>query len=254
MRVVTPRSILFSVARASAANLLLGGRGVRTGLRRDLWLVAKRFAGSRAVRQVELEQLDGVADTIAHGYIDDYNRLVIAAICARVECKTFFEIGTYVGRTALTVALTNPDATVHTLDLPDRDAAQTVSLELTDTHLFADWNRGRDYRDAPVADRIHQLSGDSAQFDFSPYRGTVDVVYIDGSHSYSYVKSDSENALRMITATGTVLWDDYPHYAGVYAYLHELAPTLDRPLMHIRGTRLAAYSRHDRLAPSDARA
>ncbi len=247
MRVVTPRSIVFPVARASLVNLVLCGRDARTRLRRDLWLVAKRFAGSRAILDVELEQLGGIPDTGAQGYVDDYNRLVIAAICSSVECKTFFEIGTFVGRTALTVAATNPETTVHTLDLPDQDAAQTVALELTDSHLFATWDRGRDYRGTAAADRIHQLVGDSARFDFRPYHDAVDVVYVDGSHSYSYVKSDSENALRMITPSGTILWDDYPHYAGVYTYLTELAPTLDRPLMHIRGTRLVAYSRDDRL-------
>lgn len=252
MRVVTPWSILWPVTRAGAANLLVGGRSVRSQLRQELWLAAKRLAGARAIRPVDLGELDGVADTVAHGYVDDANRLVVAAICARVECRTFFEFGTYLGRTALTVARTNPETTIYTLDLPSLEAAETVELELTDAYLFTDWNRGRDYQGTPEQERIHALFGDSATFDFSPYHGTVDVVYVDGSHSYTYVKSDTENALRMISPTGTVLWDDYPHYPGVYAYLNELAPTLDRPLMHIQGTRLVAYSRHEGLALRDA--
>jgi methyltransferase family protein len=244
MRVVTPRSLLVPVAVGSARNLAGGPRGERTRLRRELWLAAKRFAGSQAIREVELSQLGGVADTVVHGYADDVNRLLIAALCANLECRTFFEIGTYLGRTAYTVALTNPETTIYTLDLPSREAADTVELELTDPQLFVEWERGRDFVGTPEAERIHQLFGDSASFDFSPYHGRVDVAYVDGSHSYTYVKSDSENALELIHETGTILWDDYPHYPGVYAYLNELSSSLERPLVHIAGTRLVAYSRH----------
>jgi hypothetical protein len=244
MRVVTPRSLLFPVAVDGARNLASGGSGERLRLRRELWLAAKRFAGARAIQEVQLSELDGVADTVVHGYVDDFNRLVIAALCARLDCRTFFEIGTYLGRTAYSVALTNPEATIYTLDLPSREAAHTVALELTDPQLFHDWDRGRDFLRTPEAERIHQLFGDSAGFDFSEYHGRVDVAYIDGSHSYTYVKSDSENALDMIGETGTILWDDYPHYPGVYAYLNELSASLERPPVHIAGTRLVAYSRH----------
>jgi hypothetical protein len=244
VKVVTPRSLLVPVATAGARNLASGGPDGRRRLRRELWLAAKRFAGSSVIRDVDLGQLGSAADTVVHGYVDDVNRLVIAAVCANVECSTFFEIGTFLGRTAYTVALTNPKTTIYTLDLPNPAAAETVALELTDPQLFVEWDRGRDFLGTPAAERIHQLFGDSAYFDFSPFHGRVDVAYIDGSHSYTYVKSDSENALELINETGTILWDDYPHYPGVYAYLNELTRSLDRPLLHIAGTRLVMYSRH----------
>ena len=70
-------------------------------------------------------------------------------------------------------------------------------------------------------------------------------MYVDASHSYSYVKSDTEAALSMLSASGTIVWDDYTHYPGIYAYLNELAPTLDRPIFHVLGTRLAVHSRRE---------
>jgi hypothetical protein len=71
----------------------------------------------------------------------------------------------------------------------------------------------------------------------------MDVVYVDGAHSYEYVRSDTENALRMLSERGTILWDDYPAWPGVYRHLTDIAPTLDRPLYHILGTRLVMYTR-----------
>jgi hypothetical protein len=67
-------------------------------------------------------------------------------------------------------------------------------------------------------------------------------VYIDASHSYSYVKSDTEAALRMLAPGGTIVWDDYTYYPGLYAYLNELGTDLDKPILHLLETRLAVYS------------
>ena len=67
---------------------------------------------------------------------------------------------------------------------------------------------------------------------------------MDGAHGYSYVKSDSAKALKMIRPGGNVLWRDYrgPRHAGdVFRALNELAQ--DLPLVRIDGTWLAAYRR-----------
>ena len=55
----------------------------------------------------------------------------------------------------------------------------------------------------------------------------------------------------MLSTSGTIVWDDYTHYSGIYAYLNQLAQRLDRPIYHLLGTRLAVYSRRDlvRLEP-----
>jgi len=71
------------------------------------------------------------------------------------------------------------------------------------------------------------------------------MVLIDGSHSYSYVRSDKEATLRMFTSTGTVLWHDYPAYPVVYSYLNEIGSVSNRPIVHIKVTGLAIYSKQD---------
>jgi len=40
--------------------------------------------------------------------------------------------------------------------------------------------------------------GDSASFDWAPYEGTLDFIFIDGAHSQEYVLSDSRQAFRLL--------------------------------------------------------
>jgi len=37
----------------------------------------------------------------------------------------------------------------------------------------------------------------------------VDLVYIDRGHTYNVIKSDTENALKIIANHGIIVWDDY---------------------------------------------
>jgi predicted O-methyltransferase YrrM len=170
--------------------------------------------------------------------------LVLCALAALLDPATIFEFGTYHGDTSWLLAHNLPNARVFTLDLGGPDAAYSAQLELTDIdEYFPQWDRGTRFHGTREGERITQLTGDSATFDFAPYFGTVDLAYVDASHSYSYVRSDTEAALAMLSPSGTIIWDDYTHYSGIYAYLNELAPTLDRPIFHLLDTRLAVYSR-----------
>lgn len=218
---------------------------LRHHVARDLWTLTKRF-GSRQVENIELPEFPGLVDAVVEGYIDDPNRPVLAALCKATGARSFFEIGTNRGRTAWTVARNNPELTVHTLDLPSPDAPVAFDLNDSDRRFFGDrWASGEAFHDTPEAERITVLTGDSATFDFSPWKGQVDVVFVDGAHSYSYVRNDTEAALEMLSPNGTMLWDDYPTIPGVYKVVNEFAGTLDRPLYHLRGTRLVLYSRQD---------
>lgn len=214
---------------------------LRSGLKSG-WIELKRLGAAR-VRNIEPSRINGMESVVVDGPVTRYCTLVLAALAALLECRTVFEFGTYRGDTTWLLAHNLPKARIITLDLNGPQAAAHARLELTDAaEYFRCWDRGARFRDTPEAQRITQLYGDSAVFDFSPYRGRMDLVYVDASHSYSYVRSDTEAALSMLSASGTIVWDDYTYYPGVYAYLNELASALDRPIFHILGTRLAVYS------------
>jgi len=70
----------------------------------------------------------------------------------------------------------------------------------------------------------------------------LDLVLIDGGHSSSIVRADTENALRLLDPQGVVLWDDYFYlYPDVVSYLDSLAAE-GRRMVSIKGTNLVVYS------------
>lgn len=243
MRQINNKNILYNTLSNFIKHSFKNPRGFRYEIIQKAWILVKSFS-AQSVSMVEIGEL-GLRGTLVEGPVDNIDGLIVAALCRFLKRKTFFEIGTYLGETTLLVAHNNPETQVYTLDLPRIGSEQKVKLELTDSHLFQRWDRGIAFRRTAEANRIVQLYGDSAVFDFSPYKESIDMVFIDGSHSYSYVRSDTEAALNMISSSGIVLWHDYPAYPGIYAYLNELGAVSDRPIVHIKGTGLALYSRQN---------
>jgi hypothetical protein len=237
------RRLIASTLGGLLGTIVANRRGSRYRLLGHLWIELQRFLAP-GIRNVDLADLH-VDGTMVEGDVSRHCRLVLCAMGKLLDVRNVFEIGTFQGQTTWLLARNNPQACIFTLDLPSLDAAKQLKYELTDPEYFVAWNRGIRFAGTPEAAQIRQLFGDSATFDFSPYRGTMDLVFIDGSHSYDYVKSDTEAAFRMLSDRGTIVWDDYLYYPGMYQLLNQLSPTLDRPIFHIVGTRLAVYSRVD---------
>ena len=99
------------------------------------------------------------------------------------------------------------------------------------------------YTGSDVEHKIEQLFGDTKRFDPAPYRGRCDLIFIDGSHAYSYIMNDTRKALDMLAPGGTILWHDYrvadAGSADVYRALNELRREL--PLVRLAGTAIVAY-------------
>jgi predicted O-methyltransferase YrrM len=163
---------------------------------------------------------------------------VVALLCQRLGPRTIFEFGTFNGRTTLNLAINAPpEAKIYTLDLPTPGETQLASEE-EDGAYHLGQQTGSFFFESQVHERIEQLWCDSARFDETSLRGRVDLVFVDGSHSYEYVSNDTAKALAMVRPGGVILWHDYcVWFPGVFRYLHELLPRY--PLKHIEGTHLA---------------
>jgi predicted O-methyltransferase YrrM len=168
----------------------------------------------------------------------------MALIARALDPKRIFEIGTFRGRTALNFALnTSDDCRICTLDLPPDDRAEaTRATGKADTAIIQGSVTGADYKGKDVAHKIEQLFGDSSTFDFGPYRGRMDLVFVDGAHHYEAVYSDTKNALAMCRPGGLILWHDFANYGDYNDVTRAVLDMLpgDR-VIQIANTQLAAY-------------
>jgi predicted O-methyltransferase YrrM len=180
----------------------------------------------------------------------------LCQLCHVLNPRTIFEIGTLRGYTALHLAMnSSPDCRIFTLDLPKADlpkndlpknglpkgdlpkddlrkgnARPKVRLRTTlMDDLHSQMEVGEYYfRGTPHDHRIQLLFGDSAVFDFSPHHRKIDLFFIDGAHSYEYVRSDTENALQCVRPGGVIAWHDFGRVGlnQVSKYIVELSQKL----------------------------
>jgi predicted O-methyltransferase YrrM len=169
--------------------------------------------GGGSEQEIRLGNLDGET---WFGPISSYltDLVSLCMICRIVDPLRVFEIGTLQGYSALHFALnTRDEAEILTLDLPRDAAPDRTTLPTTiidDLHVASSLAiAARCYEGTAAESKIRPLYGDSATFDFSPWHDSVDFFFIDGAHSYEYVRSDTDRALRCVRAGGVIAWHDF---------------------------------------------
>ena len=177
------------------------------------------------------------------GNVSALELMVIAKLIRHHLPRQLFEIGTFDGRTTLNMAANAPEgATVYTLDLPRGHTGVTrYPLDPSERVYVEPPPVGLRYTGTDVEHQITPLFGDSATFDFSPFVNRVDFVFVDGSHAYDYVLSDSRRARQLLReGRGVILWHDYAIWDGVTRALNELYMEARefQDLKHIEGTSL----------------
>ncbi len=178
------------------------------------------------------------------GNVSVFELTVIAALVRERHPLNLLEIGTFDGNTTLQMALHSPEhAIIHTLDLPSGILSTYNPLLDKDFQYIQDKAKGqKKYANTAVAHKIKEHLGDSGEFDFQRFveNRPLDFAFIDGSHSYGSVTSDTRNVLEILDKQGMILWHDFtPEWPGVEQYLSELAYLL--PLVHIEETTLVFY-------------
>ncbi len=169
---------------------------------------------------------------------------VLSLLTAYLRPKRIFEIGTGTGQGTLLMARQAPEARVETLDIGrDRPslAPQKDEPPLRDAEIV-----GQAFRGTEQEKEITQHLGDSATFDYAPFAGQMDLVFVDGAHTYPYVKADSRAAFGLARPGGVVVWDDCNYVCpGVSKALLELRREGD-PVYRIHATRLAVMRTSER--------
>lgn len=196
----------------------------------------------------EEDRMARISLPFQHSVTSMLERAILVTLLKVIAPRTIFEFGTYLGETTRMFA-ENSDAKIFTLDL-----GASFDSELMDG--YEQKNLGQSLRQKKLFDgyphweRIVELFGDSTKFDFTPYKNVVDFILIDGGHHIQVVRSDTENALRMLSKDrpACIVWHDYrnPVYM-ITEYLDELSNSMK--MFHIEETKYVVNFRNVAVLP-----
>jgi hypothetical protein len=168
--------------------------------------------------------------------------IAILALAKQQNPSAALEFGTYFGSTTANLALNLPNATIHTIDLPESGTEASALIEgqpIDDEHLIRGRQLGRSFRGTPLETKIVQHQGDTATYDYSVIKDPVTVFLIDGSHTYEYAHSDTMKSFALAKGECTFLWHDCDiFHAGVLKWLVEMIAA-GLPVKRIENTALA---------------
>lgn len=163
--------------------------------------------------------------------------LVLKAAVKQFNHPNYFEIGTWRGESIVNVADFCSNA--FTLNLADEDL-KTLGVEDEMIKQQAIFSKNHP--------KITHLKGDSMTFDFSPYYGKMDVVFVDGDHHFDSVKKDTETAFKLIKDENSIIvWHDYSlntktiRFEVLRGILEGTPNHLKAHLYHIHQTLCAVY-------------
>ena len=123
---------------------------------------------------------------------------LLRALAERTQASVFFETGTWRGESVAAVAPAVQKC--FTLNLSDEDMR---SMKLSEAYI-----KMHRYFSKNLTNVTH-LSGNSADFDFTLYEKTADLIFVDGDHHYESVKRDTATAFRLMKDPDSVIvWHD----------------------------------------------
>ena len=211
----------------------------------------RKLANSHAVAlipEVTLAELVSGRPTITidsmYSYFDGslhwFDIVPLLAVLVNRAPKAVLEIGTLNGHTTRLLALNLPKSTIHTIDLPPGfgSEADASSLKKDDLHLIMSRKVGDEYRSDPSISNVVQHFGDTATWDFGNAQAAT-FFFIDGSHTYDYVRNDTEKALAVCRGQhATFVWHDCDAaHPGVVRWLRDMIAA-GYPVKRIAGTNL----------------
>lgn len=158
------------------------------------------------------------------GWFREPNAIAIYAAVRAEPPRTIVEIGSYLGRSTVFFGLcmknVNPRGRVVAIDPHTGDRQQLEALAIDHLPSFALFREHcRATGVEPWVDARCATSRDVAE----GWSGTIDLLYVDGWHSYQAVLDDGRAWLPHLSNHGVVFFDDYVTYSEVRSAVHQLA-------------------------------
>ena len=233
----------------------------------------RRFFFNPKIKTVELEKIDDVfksltidenlkapnkemitntffvpSDWNVVGMTSDYEGWILSVLSKK--SYNIFEFGTCSGKTTYLFALNSPrEAKIFSITLPPQNLSSQVKEQKDNSVAFRNAILESKYEkfmfslDPELKNKIKVIFQDSKNLDIGKYENLFDLIFIDGGHSYSCVKNDTEKALKMIKKNGFIFWHDYSigkkSHKDIYFYLN--SQRKDHEIFHIKNTSLCFY-------------
>tara|TARA_X000000368_G_C22878160_1_gene644060 strand:+ start:59 stop:844 length:786 start_codon:yes stop_codon:yes gene_type:complete len=185
------------------------------------------------------------------GMTSDYEAWILSTL-SKISNK-IFEFGTCSGKTTFLMALNSPEeAKIYTITLNLEMTNDIKKNNLDNRISFRNIKNESTYEKflfsgSEVEKKINVIFENSINFNENKYQNSFDLIFIDGGHTYSIVKNDSEKSFKMINKNGIILWHDYvpgkESAKDVVKYLHTISK--GKKIYHIKNTSLCYYKNNE---------
>ena len=181
------------------------------------------------------------------GMTSDQEAWIIASL-SKIS-KNIFEFGTCSGKTTFIMALnSNEDSKITSITLDPNEVSGVTKKDNDNKVSFRNIINESIYKKFlfsgnQVEKKIKVIFQNSLDFNHTEFIGKIDLIFIDGGHTYSVVKNDSEKSFEMLSSNGIILWHDYVpgkrSARDVVKFIHEISK--EKKLYSINGTSLVYY-------------
>ena len=181
------------------------------------------------------------------GMTSDQEAWIIASL-SKIS-KNIFEFGTCSGKTTYLMGLnSDKDTKIISITLSKNEISEVLKKKEDNEVSFRNIVNESIYSKflfsgEDVEKKIKVIFQNSLEFNHQEYIGKMDLIFIDGGHTYSVVKNDSEKSFEMLYENGIILWHDYvpgkQSAKDVVKYIHEISK--NKEILNIKGTTLAYF-------------
>ena len=181
------------------------------------------------------------------GMTSDYEAWIISSL-SKISNK-IFEFGTCSGKTTYLMALNSPkNAKITTLTLGPQNLSDLKKNKLDNKISFRNIINESIYEKflfsgTEYENKINVIFENSINFNENNHINTFDLIFIDGGHTYSIVKNDSEKSFKMLNANGVILWHDFvpakESAKNIVKYINSISK--EKKIFHIKNTSLCYY-------------
>jgi predicted O-methyltransferase YrrM len=181
------------------------------------------------------------------GMTSDYEAWIISSL-SKIS-KKIFEFGTCSGKTTYLMGLNSSDDTRIVSITLNPDDLNDIKKKNTDNKVsFRNIIQESIYEkflfsEKEVEKKIEIIFQNSLDLEHNKYKNKIDLIFIDGGHTYSVVKSDSEKSFDMLNSSGIILWHDYVpgkrSSKDVVKYINEISK--HRKIYKIKNTSLCIF-------------